>query len=66
MALTKFTKDPQAVLDYNVDWSTWLGTDTIASSVWTVEAGLTKDSDSKTTTIATVMLSGGQWAALIW
>ena len=26
-----FTKDPDAVLDYEFDWSAWLGTDTIAT-----------------------------------
>lgn len=32
------TKDPQARLDYSIDWSDWMTTgDTIATSVWTVE-----------------------------
>jgi len=52
-------KDPSAVLDYQFDWSAWLGTDTIASSTWTVPTGITKDSSSNTTTTATVWLSGG-------
>ena len=54
-----FLKDPQANLDYSVDWTSWLGSDTIATSTWTVPTGLTKVSDSKTTEIATVWLSGG-------
>jgi hypothetical protein len=54
-----FTKDPNAVLDYQIDWSTWLGTDTISSATWTVATGLTKTTDSKTTTTTTVWLSGG-------
>lgn len=54
-----FLKDPNAVLDYVVDWTTWLGTDTIVTSTWTVPAGITKDSDSKTNTAATIWLSGG-------
>ena len=54
-----FTKDPNAVLDYSVDWSRWLDGDTIATSVWTVPAGLTKVSDTNTTTKTTVWLSGG-------
>ena len=54
-----FTKDPNAVLDYTLDWSDWLETDTIAASTWTVDAGLTKDSDSFTPTTTTVWLSGG-------
>lgn len=57
-------KDPDAVLDYALDWNAegeeWLGADTITGTpVWTVETGLTKDSQSNTTTTATVWLSGG-------
>lgn len=54
-----FLKDSAAVLDYGVDWSAWLGTDTIATSTWTVPTGLTVDSETETTTLATVWLSGG-------
>lgn len=52
-------KDPDAVLDYDIDWSTWLGADTIADVDWTADTGITIASDSFTTTIATVWLSGG-------
>lgn len=53
-------KDPEAVLDYTVDWSTWLGADTISGTpTWSVATGLTKDSQSNTTTAATAWLSGG-------
>lgn len=55
----EFIKDPNAVLDYQIDWSTWLGADTIATSTWTVPTGLTKDGDTSTTTTATIWLSGG-------
>lgn len=54
-----FTKDPDAILDYAVDWSRWLAGDTIAASVWLVPTGLTKVSDSNTATRAIVWLSGG-------
>lgn len=54
------TKDPDALLDYATDWSSWLDTgDTIASSLWVVPAGLTITAQSHTTTGATVWLSGG-------
>ncbi len=56
---TLFVKDPDSVLDYVVDWSDWLGEDTISSSDWTVPTGLTEDSASETTTTATIWLSGG-------
>jgi hypothetical protein len=55
----EFRKDPDAVLDYAVDWSEWLDDDTITASEWTVPDGITADSDSNTTTLATVWLSGG-------
>jgi hypothetical protein len=52
-------KDPNDVLDYTIDWSKFLGSDTIATSIWIVPAGITKNSNSNTTTLATVWLSGG-------
>jgi len=57
--LGSFEKDPEAVLDYTVDWEAWLDGDTIYTSAWTVPTGITKDSDSNTTTTATIWLSGG-------
>lgn len=56
-----FTKDPEAVLDYQVNWLAWLGSsDTIATSVWIVPSGIVKDSDTNTTTTATIWLSSGE------
>lgn len=55
----KYQKRKLSTLDYQVNWATWLGSDTIVTSTWTVETGLTKDSISNTTTTATVWLSGG-------
>lgn len=58
--MATFTKDPDATLDYKVDWSSWLGVgETISTSSFTVPAGLTKDSESNDDTSATVWLSGG-------
>lgn len=65
-----FRKDPQSVLDYGIDWSTWLKTeaevladtdsaDTISTSTWTVPAGIIEDSDSKADRATTIWLSGG-------
>lgn len=60
MGENTFEKDPNAVLDYTVDWEDWLGSDTIATSTWpVVPAGITEDSTSNTTTEATIWLSGG-------
>lgn len=55
----RFSKDPAAVLDYTVDWSAWLGTDTISASTWTVPTGITKVTDNYTPTTATAWFSGG-------
>ncbi len=57
-----FKKDPNAELNYTVDWATWLGADTIATSTWTVPTApgeLTNLGDSNTTTTATIKLGGG-------
>ena len=54
-----FEKDPDAILDYQINWATWLSTDTIATSTWTVATGITKVTDTKTTTATTIWLSGG-------
>jgi hypothetical protein len=53
-------KDPNDVLDYEVNWSQWLPTgDTIATSEWFVPDGITQDSESNTNTTTTIWLSGG-------
>ena len=52
-------KDPDEDQDYSVDWSSYLGTDTISTSTWTIPTGLTGGAESKTATTTTVWLSGG-------
>jgi hypothetical protein len=60
MSNTTFRKDPQATLDYHVDWSTWMEDgDAIIASDWFVADGLTEVVDAFSTTVATVWLSGG-------
>jgi hypothetical protein len=54
-----YLKDPSSRLDYQIDWSTWLDTDTISASTWTVPTGLTLYSQSNTATAAIVWLEGG-------
>ena len=57
------TKDPAADLDYQIDWTSWLGTDQITASTWTAPAGcgltLRAASIDNTGKKATVWLSGG-------
>jgi hypothetical protein len=58
--MREFLKDPDAVLDYVFDWSNWLSSgEALSDAAFTVETGLTKDSESNTTASATVWLSGG-------
>lgn len=54
-----FPKDPDAILDYSIDWETWLDGDTISTSTWIVPTGITKDSDTYSTTATVIWLSGG-------
>jgi hypothetical protein len=58
-AMIAYTKDPDALLDYTVNWASLLGNDTIASVAWVVPAGITQASAANTTTTATIWLSGG-------
>ena len=55
----RFVKDPDAIVDYGIPWTAWLVADTIATSTWVVPTGITKASDTFTTTQTTIWLSGG-------
>ncbi len=57
--LATFNKDPTEVLDYTIDWETLLDGDTISTSDWAVDTGITQDSESETTTLAIIWVSGG-------
>ena len=57
--VSTYEKDPEAVKDYTLDWSDWLGTDTISSCTWIVPTGIVKDSSGNTSTLTTIWLSGG-------
>lgn len=57
---SRYTKDPDAVLDYSWDWSQWLEDgETIASYEVTVPSGLTLDDSDQQDGIVTAWLSGG-------
>ena len=55
-----FVKSPAGNLDYEFDWSEWLGGDNIEVSSFTVDAGVTVESQSHTQKVVTVWLSGGE------
>ena len=58
MAINDIIKYSSSTLDYEWDWSDWLGTDTISSVTWTVPSQFTSTSHSNTTTTATIWLAG--------
>ena len=56
----EYCKNPGETLDYTIDWSEWLtGAETISTSTWAVDTGITTSSPTNSTTITTVWLSGG-------
>jgi hypothetical protein len=58
--MTIYVKESAAVKDYGFDWSDWLATaETIDTSTWSVDTGITKGTDSHDTTSTKVWLSGG-------
>jgi hypothetical protein len=63
MALRWDPKDPNEVLDFDIDWSPRLVTgDTIAASVWAIsgpDGSLTEDSNAFSGTATKIWLSGG-------
>lgn len=52
-------KDPAADLEYEIEWIDWLLGDTLLTSTFTVEAGLTKGVTTNSAVTAKVWLSGG-------
>lgn len=58
-------KDPDEVLDYEIDWSTRLvgnttgSNDVIVTSTWTVPTGITMDDENFDDTSTVIWLSGG-------
>lgn len=58
---TFFTlKDPNAVLDYAIDWTNWLvGGDVISTSTWLAPSALTIINSTFTGGTTVVFLSGG-------
>lgn len=57
--MKRIIKDPAATLDYQMDWSEWLGEDTITASSWTVPPELVQVTHTHTDTAAVVWVSGG-------
>lgn len=59
---SRIPHDPQARLDYAIDWSAWLQSgETINASTWSVPDGITQATPepSETDGVATIWLTGG-------
>lgn len=53
-------KDPQAILDYSVDWTSYLSGDTIVTSAWSSSStDLTLTLDTNDGSKSVVVVSGG-------
>ena len=54
----RYDHDPDAELDYTVDWSDWLPEgDALSASTWTVPAGMTLLNATRTGTLAVIWLA---------
>lgn len=54
-----YDKDPNAVLDYTMDWKTWLGDDQIQSATVVLPTGLSTGGVAASATTITQWLTGG-------
>lgn len=66
MILSTFTKHPDDILDYEIDWAStenggpWLADgQTIASAVWSVPTGITSVAETNTDTVTLIRLADG-------
>ena len=57
--MADYTKTAAAVLDFTLNWATYLGSDTISSSSWAVPSGITGSNQSSTATSASIRISAG-------
>ena len=59
MSIERKYKDPDEVISFGVDWSEYLGAETVTSSDWTVASGITKVGQTLVGKQANVTISGG-------
>lgn len=60
MTIETYNKDPDEVLDYQFDWTSWLASgETISSATVSANTGLTVDSSTDDGSIVTGWISGG-------
>src|SRR5690606_238191 len=54
-----YRHDPDPFLGYQIDWSAWLGDDTIVTAVWSTDDDVELSDQSATDTTATVWIAAG-------
>jgi hypothetical protein len=59
MSRRTFAKTPDEILDYGWDWSGLLGSETLSSSTWIIDAGIDDITQSNDDDSSAVWLSGG-------
>ena len=59
MNIERKYKDPDEVISFGVDWSEYLGAETVTSSNWTVASGVTTVGQTLVGKQANVTISGG-------
>jgi hypothetical protein len=52
-------KTPTEVVRYDIDWSNFLGAETISTSAWAAQTGVTLGTTTNTTKIASAIISSG-------
>ena len=57
--MATFIKDPDSLLDYVVDWETWLNGDYIVSADTSAQTGVSVASETNTSVKHTIWVSGG-------
>lgn len=57
--ISDYVKFPLEVKEVTLDWSSFVGSDTISTSSWSVPSGITNAGDTNNTTSTTIYLSGG-------
>lgn len=65
MLVGSFVKDPSAVLDYYMDWSTWLAGDEIATSTWVATGTVTIRDPAIEGDFAVIWVEGGTAGELV-
>lgn len=65
MLVGRFVKDPEAVLDYYMNWTVWLAGDTISTSTWIATGSVTIRDPGLSGDVASIWVEGGTAGELI-